>query len=333
MSDTRMNESAGHEEEQNLEQDNVRNEPSPGAQLSARREALHWSIEQVASQLNLAPRQIQAIETDNYAALPGMASTRGFIRAYAKLLNIDATPLLQVVAKEATAIEESVPLRRALPAIRLPENRLSPPEGHRFFSRSVIVMLLFALLAGGVFVMQRMGMIPGVTAFLQSGTVNRSTVMVPLAPTDPVVQDTPTPTGIMESGTAKYIADAASDSVGLENSERGIEVNAAVPMVALSAESVPDGKASVQPAAAPVSGSKDLLILKLREESWVEIKRPDDRIVVSALLAAGTTETVKINGPVAMTIGNAAGVDATFRGKPLELKASARSNVARLNLK
>ena len=62
---------------------------SVGTRLSAEREALGWSVEQVASQLNLAPRQIQALEQDNYAALPGIASVRGFIRAYAKLLKID----------------------------------------------------------------------------------------------------------------------------------------------------------------------------------------------------------------------------------------------------
>ncbi len=333
MSDTTTNEPANPGEKENSEKIDVRNELSPGAQLSSRREALHWSIEQVASQLNLAPRQIQAIEADNYAALPGMASTRGFIRSYAKLLNVDATPLLQVVAKETTAIEESMPLRRALPSIRLPENRLSPPGGHRFFSRSTVVVLIFALLAAGVFVLQKMGMISGITAFLQSGAVNRATVNVPLAPVDTAAQDAPASAGEVEPA-AEYAAVVAPDSMGPEKSEkRDTGINPAAPKVALSAESTPDGKASAPTVAASVGGAKDMLILKMREESWVEIKRPDDSVLVSALLAAGTTETVKINGPVTMTIGNAGGVDATFGGKSLELKAGARSNVARLNLK
>ncbi len=56
------------------------------------RESKEWTIAYVASQLNLAPRQIHALETDNYAALPGLVSVRGFIRSYAKLLKIDAKP-------------------------------------------------------------------------------------------------------------------------------------------------------------------------------------------------------------------------------------------------
>ena len=66
---------------------------SPGAELARQREARGWTVAEVADQLNLAARQIAALEADNYAALPGMAIVRGFIRAYAKLLKIDATPL------------------------------------------------------------------------------------------------------------------------------------------------------------------------------------------------------------------------------------------------
>src|ERR1700736_2109394 len=94
MNDMTMNDSTTHKEADRQQQEDA--QPAPGAQLAAQRQALNWSIEQVANQLNLAPRQIQAIEADNYAALPGMASVRGFIRAYAKLLKIDAAPLLLV---------------------------------------------------------------------------------------------------------------------------------------------------------------------------------------------------------------------------------------------
>ena len=47
--------------------------PGPGAQLAAQRQALDWSVEQIADQLKLAPRQVLALENDNYSALPGAA--------------------------------------------------------------------------------------------------------------------------------------------------------------------------------------------------------------------------------------------------------------------
>ncbi|MFZ6673483.1 helix-turn-helix domain-containing protein [Undibacterium sp. Xuan67W] len=73
---------------------------SPGNRLIAGRNALGWTIEQVASQLRLAPRQIRALETEDYASLPEPAIVKGFVRAYAKLLKLDPTPLLALLTAD-----------------------------------------------------------------------------------------------------------------------------------------------------------------------------------------------------------------------------------------
>ena len=83
-----------------------------------RRQEWNWTVEQVASQLNLAPRQILAMEADDYGALPGMAVARGFIRSYAKLLKLDSGPMLAQIAKAPGSMEQSIPLRRAIPSTR-----------------------------------------------------------------------------------------------------------------------------------------------------------------------------------------------------------------------
>jgi len=73
---------------------------SPGAQLAAGRTALGWSVEQVATQLKLAPRQITALEKDDYPALPETAIVKGFTRAYAKLVKLDPEPILALMATD-----------------------------------------------------------------------------------------------------------------------------------------------------------------------------------------------------------------------------------------
>jgi cytoskeletal protein RodZ len=82
---------------------------SPGAQLATARNALGWTVEQVASQLKLAKRQIVAIEADDLASLPEPAVVRGFIRAYAKLLKLDAAPLLALIdsGRKKTELEKT----------------------------------------------------------------------------------------------------------------------------------------------------------------------------------------------------------------------------------
>ena len=59
---------------------------SPGQMLRAAREAKGWKVEQVASQLKLSRRQIEALEADAFADLPGLTFVRGFVRNYARVL-------------------------------------------------------------------------------------------------------------------------------------------------------------------------------------------------------------------------------------------------------
>jgi cytoskeleton protein RodZ len=71
--------------------------PAPrdaGAMLAAAREAAGLSIDAVAGQLKLAPRQVRAIEAGDFAALPGRTFVRGFARNYARLLGLDAATVL-----------------------------------------------------------------------------------------------------------------------------------------------------------------------------------------------------------------------------------------------
>jgi cytoskeletal protein RodZ len=51
-------------------------------------------LNDVASELNMAERQVVALEADDYKALPEPTFIKGYYRAYAKLLGIDATPLI-----------------------------------------------------------------------------------------------------------------------------------------------------------------------------------------------------------------------------------------------
>jgi cytoskeleton protein RodZ len=66
-----------------------------GHLLVEARENMGLSVDEVASRLRLMPRQVQALESGNVDALPGPAFVRGFLRNYAKLLQIDVEPLLE----------------------------------------------------------------------------------------------------------------------------------------------------------------------------------------------------------------------------------------------
>src|SRR5574343_1210023 len=65
-----------------------------GELLRQAREARGLKVEEIAQTLKLGVRQIEAIEADRWERLPGATIVRGFVRNYARLVQIDAAPLM-----------------------------------------------------------------------------------------------------------------------------------------------------------------------------------------------------------------------------------------------
>jgi len=81
---------------------------SVGTWLRVAREAAGLSQDAVAQQLKLAPRQVRAIEDDDYGRLPGRTFVRGFVRNYARLVNLDP----EAVVEALPSGEPTSPLER-----------------------------------------------------------------------------------------------------------------------------------------------------------------------------------------------------------------------------
>lgn len=84
---------------------------SAGVALRRAREARGHSIADVVQVIRFSARQIEALERDDYAALPGATVARGLVRNYAKFLKLDAAPLLAQLD----------------PAVPVPEADVRPP--------------------------------------------------------------------------------------------------------------------------------------------------------------------------------------------------------------
>jgi cytoskeleton protein RodZ len=69
--------------------------PSVGNQLSAAREAKGLTVADVAQALKLGVRQVEALESGTWGGLPGATFIRGFVRNYARLVEIDPAPLME----------------------------------------------------------------------------------------------------------------------------------------------------------------------------------------------------------------------------------------------
>jgi cytoskeleton protein RodZ len=66
-------------------------------ELVAAREAMGLGADDICLQLKIAPRQLLALESGDWAALPGLAFIRAVLRAYGRLLNLDVSPLVDTL--------------------------------------------------------------------------------------------------------------------------------------------------------------------------------------------------------------------------------------------
>ncbi|QRX83003.1 RodZ domain-containing protein [Glaciimonas sp. PAMC28666] len=282
--------------------------PSVGQQLAHRRQQHGWSIDDVANQLKLAPRQIQAIEDDNYAALPTIVMTRGYIRSYAKMLGLDPATILPS-SVPAMAVKAQILGRQPTSATIFSESRLLLGGRNRVrynWIFGAIVLVLIGIL---------MAEFGGFSALHRPTVQSASAAVVPAS---------------ASAGVTSSALSAASHEVA---AVEGALAPALVPLNAAITALKPQAEASATNGVPAAAAGANLLKLTFKQDSWVEIKRADKNILFSRVGKAGSTETFDIDQPVSVVIGNLAGVDVTLRGAAIDLKAGTKNNIARLNLK
>ena len=96
---------------------------STGSMLREAREDLGLTVADVAGQIKFAPRQIEALEADDFKHLPEAAFLRGFVRSYAKILKLDAESLLANMPSAKTAAAELIPSSVDVPFPSEQDNR------------------------------------------------------------------------------------------------------------------------------------------------------------------------------------------------------------------
>jgi cytoskeleton protein RodZ len=290
----------------------------PGARLRAAREAAGLTLDQAAQQLKLAPRQVKALEEEDFSHLPGKTFTRGFVRNYARLVNLDAQGLLALMPDESHAPALGPPPLHSTGAtiVELPAANGRGPGLARW---AIPALLVGCVVAAASYEWYR-----GRTA-TQSGA---SGPTMPVAATavesaSPSVSSTPLPNPVAEAAPTAPVEPAAAEAPAAPTQESA-------------------AAASTEPATAPQGGpaggesppavSAAPLQLSYQGPSWTEIRDRDGQVLLSRLVPAGSQQAVQGAAPFDIVIGNASAVTLVYRGKPVDLMRYTRQNVARLQL-
>ena len=304
----------------------------PGKTLAAQREAMGWTVEQVADQLKLAVRQVQSLEQGDYANLPPPAVVRGFVRAYAKVVKLDPAPLVAQIELNSPAPDTTpTAIRRDKPT-SFSQTRY-PSNGKRGSKLplgmiAVAVLVIGAAVAAWQFGVGPAGLLFGAPSAATATGSSEAAVSVLPGP----IQTEITPAGDAAAGAAK--APDAHPPV----------ISNSVPLISVppvTTPGTPAGATGTAAGTAPATAATatgavaaaNALIVSVREDSWIEV-RPvkKGRPLFSRMVKGGTIETITVAEPATLIVGKPSAVDATLRGVAVPLPSTPGGRVARVPL-
>jgi cytoskeleton protein RodZ len=284
-----------------------------GRELAAAREAQGLALADVAQQLKFAPRQLEALEQEHFAALPGATFAKGMVRSYARLLKLDPEPLLQRVAGHFEVPDSN----------RLAARYHQPVPFSDGARKSTFVYLG---LSAGVLVLV------GAVAYgwhqerLAAGK-STDTAVAKAAPQEPKPRAAPVP--VQAPAAPVAVAPAATAPAVAPERTKSVMAVAVPPPPAL----VPEKPKMVVPEKPKASGAgPHRLVVRTDGEAWIEIKDSADRMLVSSLNPPGSERVVRGKPPYSLVIGNASNVTVLYDDKPIDLAPHTRQDVARLTV-
>ena len=302
---------------------------SVGATLAAAREEQQRSLESVAADLHLQPGVVRAIEYGDEAKLPASTFLRGYVRSYARLLGLDDTPLIAQLPRLNQY--QPVPLKR----VGMRRSGVSLPRA-KWLVWTLVLAVLAVIVIYGVPAVERLwsqrSSAP-VSDQLQlplTGSEESESLAEP-AESDllPVPDELPVRDERIEE---TQVTEIAKPAVGGAPVERPDSAEAkAVEQQMLDVEVQTDKQQSSKSRATAKVAGPAVVKMRFLEDSWVEMEANGRKLVVGTQ-PAGSERTVRAEPPIQILLGNAPGVEISYRGEAVDLASYQRGKVARLTL-
>ena len=297
------------------EVDSAEKTQSIGQVLKAARLAQVMSAQDIARQLRLSEKQIEAIENDDHSKFPNQIFLRGFIRNYAKLVREDTKKFSQLLGEtfpptSTQAITFSVDGTPFIP-------------DHKKSKGNLIILLIVVLVSSllGYEVYRSVGDDPKTNENIENGTVAETIIQLETE-IEQVPEDNQNQlSSVIKSNGSDFnvlIEEVEVDQQGGDFLDKEQKVE-----TALEVEDKP-----------VENGGGGTLRFKFTGESWVEVKDAEGKKIFSQTSPGNTEETVNGSPPFSLTIGNAASVRLFYNDEPVDLILYTNTNggVARLSL-
>lgn len=280
------------------------NASGPGVTLRELRTERKLSVERVAAALHLSPRQIVALEEDDYEHLPGPTYVRGYLRSYAHYLGLPAEPLLATFNR--------------LPAATRQVELTAPAPTQQLTSSHALVKLGTVLIAGIVLGLAAIWWAgqdtqppaPGAAGELAASNGRES----PQQSVDRMEPAEP------ETTLAPTEAEAPPPPTSDEASGPEIERPTATA-----------GPQEAPPVIAP-DAPRSRLVLYVHQDSWADVRDARQERLIYDTIQAGRVVTLEGVAPLQVFLGNVDGVRVEFEGRPYDAARYKRGQIARFTL-
>lgn len=335
----------------------------PGLRLRQARERCRLSVASIADTLHLEQRVIEALEADDYDQLPPVTYVRGYLSAYARLVNLPAASVLQ-------AFERMGPQERSRPLTsnvgRVGGRHAGARRVARFsMSASGLLTLAFAavLISGWMFWTERRSA-PEPPLLNEPERSAGESRPAPAAEADgdraavaPNSQTTRTAAEVSQTRVATAAASAPPSAPeqwrvrGLNDTDGETAGQAALApapprtgdggVSTEAAESVDqkldNGTAAAEPLASEAASPSqraalETLKVEASGESWVDVEDASGQRLVYGLLNRGESRRITGRPPFAITIGDATQVRLRHNGSRVDLGPYTHDKVARFTL-
>jgi cytoskeleton protein RodZ len=271
--------------------------PTLGARLRLGREARGLTLEEAGRRLHLPHQVVRRIENDEFAGLGAPVFVRGYLKSYARLVDI----------RDAD-IESCVPDMESPPLVATGAMPMSRRLFDRYARQSLYVVLT-AVTVVPVIVLGLGGHLGGRDARIEA--LDAPTMV-------PVVKS-------LEVGSVNGESDVLVHQ-GPPAREMPHDVDKRTVMASLLPAARSPSAAS-EPRAEPAQ-----LHLRLDERSWVEVNLVGGERLEFGMLPAGSERSYPLRGEAQVSIGNAAGASVIVNGEVIDLTPIRRANVARFRV-
>jgi cytoskeleton protein RodZ len=279
-----------------------------GAELARAREERGLALTDVAQQLKFAARQLEALEQERFDQLPGGTFVRGMVRAYARLLKIDAEPLLGRLADRFDAPDSnSLAARYKQP---VPFSDGTRKSTFVYLGASLGVLVAVAAIA---YQWYRESHAPRSAQAAAHKAARHAERAAPAAPQ-------PKPAEKVVAVVAKEKAVPVADKT--DKAEKTAEKLA-------KAERTEKEAALVQK---PIPAGVHRIVFRCEEEAWLEVKDAAGRQLISSLNPPGCERVVQGRGPFELVIGNASHVRVMHNDRELDLEPHTKQDIARFTI-